>query len=259
LSGIRNPPANARGGYDTDLFRRMVEVEDISFWFRARNRLIVQLVSGITNPGDRLLEIGCGTGYVLQALTCECGLKATGSELYAEGLEHARRRVPDADFIELDARSMPYERAFDLVAAFDVLEHIDDDLATLRGLYRATRQGGFLIATVPQHRWLWSNADTVARHVRRYRRVELVDRVTQAGFTVVRVTSFVMMLLPLMAGSRWCEKLSERKYDPIAELAPPAAINSIFERALEFERMIIKYGVNLPVGGSLVLVARRDH
>ena len=249
--------SRARGGYDARLFDQLASVEDRSFWVRARNRLIVQTVSRLARPGERFLEVGCGTGYVLRALAEECGLRVTGSELFGEGLEHARRRVPDAELVELDAREMPYEEEFDLAGAFDVLEHVDDDLGALRGLHRALRPAGFLVLTVPQHPWLWSEADEHAYHVRRYRRPELVERVSAAGFEVARVTSFVMSLLPAMAASRWCRRRSRRPYDATAELVPPQPLNSLLERLLRLECAAIGRGVNLPAGGSLVLVARR--
>jgi SAM-dependent methyltransferase len=245
-------------GYDPELFAQLAEIEDKSFWFRARNRLIVQLVSEVATPGDQFLEIGCGTGYVLQALVRGCGLRATGSDPFAAALGHARRRVPEADFAELDARAMPYEQSFDLAGAFDVLEHIDDDVAVLCGLYRAVRPGGYVLLTVPQHPSLWSAADTQARHVRRYRRAELVDRVRQSGLTPVRITSFVTSLLPLMALSRWRTRYRRRSYDPMADLVLPLPVNRLFEAVLDVERALIRRGMDLPVGGSLVLVARRE-
>lgn len=246
-----------RDGYDAAIFATLAQTEDRSFWFRARNRLIVQLAAAYSQPGDHYLEIGCGTGYVLEALARECGLEATGSELFAEGLEYARRRVPEADFAELDARAMPYDGSFDLVGAFDVIEHIEDDAGVLRGLHRALRPGGVLLLTVPQHPRLWSAADTYAHHVRRYRRRELVERVDAAGFEVVRTTSFVMSLLPMMALSRWWARLSPRPYDPVAELVPPEPANRLLERMLDVERTLIGRGFDLPAGGSLALVARR--
>src|SRR5262249_46057186 len=151
--------ANDAGGYDAKIFEELARLEDRSFWFRSRNRLLVELTRRVSRPGDRFLEIGCGTGYVLQALATECGLAVTGSELFAEGLTFARRRLPNADFEVLDAREMPFAEEFDLAGAFDVLEHIDDDAGVLRGLHRALRPGGHLLVTVPQHTWLWSNAD----------------------------------------------------------------------------------------------------
>jgi SAM-dependent methyltransferase len=250
--------AATRGGYDPDLFDELAAIEEKSFWFRARNRLIVQMVSAVARPGERFLEIGCGTGYVLQALVRECGLRATGGELLAEGLEHARRRVPGARFVQMDARAMPYEEAFDVVGAFDVLEHIDDDLAALRGLHRAVRPGGHVLLSVPQHPWLWSAFDERSRHVRRYRRAELLERVSQAGLTPVRATSFVTSLLPLMALSRWRQRHLRSERDPTAELLLPRPVDLLLEKVLDAERRLIRRGVNLPVGGSLVVLARRE-
>lgn len=254
---VRMGSSRAKGGYDANLFDQLAMVEEESFWFRGRNRLIVQLTSEVSEPGDRFLEIGCGTGYVLRALARECGLRVTGAELYSEGLEHARVRVPEAELVELDAREMPYEEEFDLVGAFDVLEHVDDDFGVLRGLRRALRPGGQMLLTVPQHPSLWSDADVHAHHVRRYRRRELVERVESAGFNVSRTTSFVTFLLPMMALARWRQRLSRRPYDPVGELLPSPRVNRVLEGVLRGECALIDRGVDLPVGGSLVLVAGR--
>src|SRR5437870_2153300 len=89
------------GGYDTELFRRLVSIEDRSFWFRARNQLIVRLAQEASRPGDSVLEVGCGTGYVLRALVRECGLRGVGTELHSQGLSFARERLPEARFVEL--------------------------------------------------------------------------------------------------------------------------------------------------------------
>lgn len=166
------PEAAATGGYDAELFGRLADLEDRSYWFRVRNRLVVDLVQSYTVPGDRVLEVGCGTGYVLQALSRDCGLAVTGSELLSAALGYARARVPEASVVQLDAREMPFDAEFDLVGAFDVLEHIDDHLGALRGMRRAVRPGGCVVLTVPQHEWLWSSVDEQAHHVRRYGRRE---------------------------------------------------------------------------------------
>jgi len=93
--------------------------------------------------------------------------------------------------------------------------------------------------------------------VRRYRRGELVKTVRDAGFETLRTTSFVSFLLPLMVLSRWGRRLSRKPYDPAVELVPPEPVNRALERVLDLERALIARGVNLPAGGSLVLVARR--
>jgi SAM-dependent methyltransferase len=244
-------------GYDASYFERIAEKEPRSFWFRSRSRLLVSAIRRRFPDAQSLLEVGCGTGFVLAGLhQAFPRLRLVGTELFAEGLEIARRRLPrEVELVELDARAMPYEREFDLVGAFDVLEHIDDDGAVLAGMRRAVRGGGGLLVTVPQHPALWSAADTFAHHVRRYRRRELVGKIRAAGFEPVEVTSFVTALLPAMVGSRIVHRLARRPYDPIEELEP-GALNRVFERVLDGERRLIERGVSLPFGGSLLVAAR---
>jgi SAM-dependent methyltransferase len=150
---------------------------------------------------------------------------------------------------------MPYDGEFDLVGAFDVREHIDQDVSVLQGMRRAVRDGGGMLVTVPQHPALWSAADTFAHHVRRYRRGELVRKIRAAGFEPVEVTSFVTSLLPAMVASRVAHRVAGRPYDPIEELEP-GALNGVFERILDGERRLIERGVSLPFGGSLLVAAR---
>jgi SAM-dependent methyltransferase len=243
-----------RLNYDPRLFARLAEIEERSFWFRARNRLIVDVAREVTRPGDRALEVGCGTGYVLRALAHDCGLRVTGDELFDEALAYARRRVPEAELTRVDVLDMRYEGCFDLVGAFDVLEHIGDDVGALRAMRRAVRPGGFILLTVPQHPWLWSGADAGARHERRYRRSELVERVVRAGLVPLRVTSFVSSLLPLMALARLAP---QRRRDPLAGLVVPAPLSRLFEWLLGAELALIRRGVSLPAGGSLLVLAQR--
>jgi hypothetical protein len=84
----------------------------------------------------------------------------------------------------------------DLAGALDVLEHIDDDATALYEARRVLRPGGGIIITVPQHQWLWSDADDYAHHQRRYSRPELITSIETAGFRVQMVTSFVTLPLP---------------------------------------------------------------
>jgi SAM-dependent methyltransferase len=244
-------------GFERGYFERLAAEEPRSFWFRSRNRLILDVLRHSFPGAASMLEVGCGTGFVLAALReAFPQLRLVGSELFAEGLAIARSRLPaDVELVELDARTMPFESEFDVVAAFDVLEHVHEDVEVLRGMRRAVRDGGGLLLTVPQHPRLWSAADTFAHHVRRYTRRELVRKVESSGFDVLRATSFVTSLLPAMVGSRVVHRLVRRAYDPISEL-DAGALTTPFERLLDAERRLILRGVSLPVGGSLLLVAR---
>jgi SAM-dependent methyltransferase len=246
-----------REGFDPAFFDRLPEVEPRSFWFRARNRLIVSALRRHFAAARSLLEVGCGTGFVLAGLRDAFpDWRLVGSELFPEGLAYARERLGSGvELVELDAREMPYEREFDVVGAFDVIEHIRDDVDVLRGMRRALVEGGGLLVMVPQHPRLWSEADELAHHVRRYTRRELVGKVEQAGFEVLHATSFVTTLLPAMVASRLAHRIARRPYDEFRDLEP-GRLNTPFERILDAERRLIERGVSLPFGGSLLVAAR---
>jgi SAM-dependent methyltransferase len=245
------------GGYDPTAFAEIAKLEASSWWFRSRNRLIADSVARHFPQAADVLEIGCGTGYTIGAL--RDGLPAsniTGTELIEEGLAVARQRWPDLTLRQADACALPFGSEFDLVAAFDVLEHIDDDRGALAELYRVLRPGGGLIVTVPQHRWLWSDADDYAYHARRYTRSELLARLREAGFGVGPVSSFVSVLLPLMLLSRLRSRGVEN-YDPWAEFRIPRIVNRLFELIGALERHAIARGASFPAGGSLLALATK--
>ncbi len=244
-------------GFDPESFTHLAEREERSFWFRSRNRILLWSLARYFGGAGSLLEIGCGTGYVLKGVAAaHPAMRLAGAELHPEGLRFARDRIPSASFVQLDATRMPFVEEWDVVGAFDVLEHIDADEAALAGMFTATRPGGGIMITVPQHPSLWSQADDYARHARRYTRAELVSKVQAAGFRVRRVTSFVSLLLPVMYASRVLERRSDRPYDPEREHASAERVPWL-ERALDSELALIRRGVDLPAGGSLLLVGER--
>jgi SAM-dependent methyltransferase len=158
--------------------------------------------------------------------------------------------------LELDARKLPFEAEFDVVGAFDVLEHIEEDERALLEMHAALQPGGGLVVTVPQHPALWSAVDEYSRHVRRYRRSELLTKLRDSGFEVVRWTSFVSLLLPVLALSRLRFR-GKKAFDPLSEYRAPPFVDSAFGWVLTAERALIRCDVSLPVGGSLLAVARR--
>jgi 2-polyprenyl-3-methyl-5-hydroxy-6-metoxy-1,4-benzoquinol methylase len=245
-------------GYDQSLFPVMAELERSSFWFSARGDLIAWAARRHFPSALSVLEIGCGTGLVLERLAATLpGLRLTGTDLFSEGLEFARQRIPSADLISQDATKLSYVEEFDLTAAFDVLEHIEDDEAVLAGLARATTPGGGLLVTVPQHSWLWGPMDELAHHVRRYSKPALVEKITNAGFKVELATSFVSLLLPLMFASRVRHRLRPASLDLARELVPGPRLNASLKRVMAAERACITRGARLPIGGSLLIAARK--
>ena len=251
--------AKTNDNWDAEFFAHLAENEQRHFWFRARNRLIIWALRRFFPHARNFLEIGCGTGFVLHGLRRAFPrLNLAGSDIYSEGLAFAQNRLPDVPLFQMDARQMPFDDEFDVIGAFDVLEHIEEDLDVLLQMHRAARPGGGVIITVPQHRFLWSVVDDFSYHKRRYAHRELVNKLRTAGFKVVRVSSFVTTLLPVMLLSRLKQPKSVKEFNPTSELRIARATNAILETALEAERFAIQSGFSLPFGGSLLAVARRS-
>ena len=192
--------------YDPGVFEHLAEDEDGSFWFKNRNALI-SWVFGEYFPGARsLFEIGCGTGVVTHRLAdVNPGLDITGADVFVEGLAQASRRLEGrARFIQASIFNIPYRDAFDVVAAFDVVEHIEDDVAAVRELFLAAKPGGGVLITVPRHMFLWSRVDELSQHKRRDAARQLAETCEKAGLEVVRLLSFgAMTIIPQFIARRF--------------------------------------------------------
>jgi SAM-dependent methyltransferase len=241
----------------------LATVEEDHFWFGNRNEMVRWLVQRYAPTAGRVLEIGCGTGFVLSALRQALpAATITGSELHSRGLAAAHRRHGEAiELIQMDARHCHLAETVDLVGAFDVLEHIPQDGDVLSEICRILKPGGILIATVPQHPWMWSTADDLARHQRRYRLGELARKARSAGLQPLYQSSFVTLAFPLMVAMRLLARLRPTKQSLAAisetHLNVNPAANSVLRGLGRVEQALRRAGVPLPFGGSQVLVASK--
>lgn len=246
--------AHSGVGYHPEFFDVLESNEDKTyFWFEQRAALILESLRKYQPNLERWLEIGFGTGYLLNKVAHSYPNTAMyGSDVFIAGLKRSRNER--AQLFQLDATDIPFEAAFDGVGAFDVLEHIKADERVISQVFQALRPGGVFLATVPQHQWLWSGADDNAHHVRRYGRRELATKMSAAGFEVLRDTSFMTLLLPLMLISRI---RSKRNYDRRSEFQISSTLNWLFGRVFSLDRALIRLGLSLPVGGSRLVIGRK--
>ena len=244
-------------GFDPTAFTALARIEDGHFWFQVRNELIAWLVRRYGATAKRILEIGCGTGFVLDAIRTVCpSASIVASELHSAGLSVARGRHGGmVELIQADARRLCLRDAFDVVCALDVLEHIEKDEEVLKEIEAALRHGGFLIAAVPLH-------------VRRYRVGEIERKAKVAGFDLRFADSFVSLLLPAMAMRRLTGRIwprQTRRADPAGTLNDPLArefgvgpnLNRAMRAVLRMEHRWRCAGLRLPIGGSRVIVAQK--
>ena len=236
-----------RAIYDT------MAAHDLShWWYVARRDVLRELVARrmAPPPGARILEIGCGTGHNL-AMLAEFGA-VEGHEL-----DDAARAVAIARFgpvvgaARLPELSEVAPASYDLVALLDVLEHVEDDVASLVSIAQKLRPGGRILLTVPQHRWLWSGHDVANHHFRRYSQAVLRSVITRAGLRCEMMTSFNSLLFPLAAIDRLRARITGRAG---SNDAPPSPmVNALFRRIYALERYAIGL-VPLPPGVSIAAV-----
>jgi SAM-dependent methyltransferase len=255
--------ANSISGFDPSDFDYLSVAELNHFWFVVRRNLIVSLVDKYSPASQSYLELGCGTGNVISAISeSRQWDRVVGTEIHPRGLKLARPRLPmNVELMQLDARHLPFSEIFEVVGAFDVLEHIAEDEDVLAQVQGAMVSGGIFVMTVPQHPWLWSVSDEIAHHERRYSCGELEEKLRRAGFIVEFSTSYTTFLLPLMAASRILSRFVGGKRD-VREVARQefeisTLTNGVLTKLLEAEVALTKRGMRWPAGGSRVIVARR--
>lgn len=252
--------ADTASGFNPTAFDRLAAIEATHFWFVARNELIVGLADRYFPGARSYLEIGCGNGVVLQAIAASRRWhRVVGCDLHPSGLAHARARLPDGvEFAQMNAVAIPAVAAFDLTGAYDVIEHVADDEAAIRALRTATVTGGGTIVAVPQHPSLWSRADEIGHHQRRYRRGELEAKLKRNGFRVLFSSSYMALLLPAMAASRLKARIRPASADAAieGELRISPGLNRICATLLRAEVRLTLAGLRWPIGGSRVVVAR---
>ncbi len=246
-------------GFKKSYFATLAKLESENFWFRSRNRLIIYALRHYFSEANNFLEIGCGTGFIISGIERAFpNLDLYGSEIFTKRLSFAEQRLSKVQLFQMDAKAIPFQNEFDVIGAFDVLEHIEEDQLVISQMYQAIRPQGGIILTVPHHPWLWSQADDYAHHVRRYRCQELIIKVKQAGVQVVRVTSFVSLLFPLMLISRLQQRgKSSKNYSVISELQISGLLNSILEKILTIKRNFLELGLSFPWGRSLLLIGKK--
>jgi SAM-dependent methyltransferase len=235
----------------------MRKVEGSHWWFVGRRQIIesflARICSSITGQ-PRILDVGCGTGANLEMLS-RFGA-AEGIDISHEALSFCRERgLKNVRWGEVERIPFEDER-FDLVTAFDVVEHLDDDVGGLKELYRVLRPGGRALLFVPAFMFLWGVQDDVSHHRRRYTLANLKQAAETAGFKVERssyanITFFAPILLGrLLMRITGFRPQSENNINI-------GALNGMLGRLFATESKILER-MNLPFGVSAICVARRE-
>lgn len=237
---------------EREIYDAMAAQDSVHWWYVARRDVLRDLIARrIALPADaRILEIGCGTGHNLSMLA-QFG-RVEGHELDPASRALSASRwgplIGDARLPEL--AGVP-DASYDLVAILDVLEHVEDDVAALRGIARRLRPGGKILITVPQFPWMWTGHDVANHHFRRYTKATLAAAIDGAGLRCELLTSFNSLLFPLAVVSRLASRLRGREGSD--DQLPAAPVNAAFRWVFGLERHLVGR-VPMPPGVSLAAV-----
>lgn len=256
----------------------MDEAEASHWWFVGRRAILESFLqdivknlkrSSVQGPADvgaelsqdsrqdagdtlRILDVGCGTGANLEMLA-QYG-EAEGVDVSDDALEFCRKK---GLMVKKGlAEELPFaDEAYDVVTALDVVEHLDDDIAGLKEMYRVLKKGGKTLIFVPAFMWLWGVQDDVSHHRIRYTKKQIIERLKKAGFTINRATyANWTFFAPILAG-RTLMRLTGIKPESENNVNI-SALNGVFGRLFGAERIWLK-NFNFPFGVSIVIVANK--
>jgi len=230
---------------ESTLLRQMTDLEENHWWFREKRAILARELRRISTPG-RALDIGAAGGGNTTVLR-EFGWTPVAADFSETAVEIAKSRGFDA--VQADIRDLPWEDGeFDLLTAFEVLEHVDDDAKAAAECFRVLKPGSTAVFTVPADMKLWSTHDTACDHFRRYDRDGFRALLEGAGFRVETLWSWNVLLRPVAA---WHRKRSEGSD---LDEKPPALVNAALSTIVKAERYLpVK---NMP-GVSLIARAHR--
>ena len=238
---------------DRIIYDRMAELDQVHWWYTARRRILSAFITReIALPKDAtILEIGCGTGHNVPML------RGFGTVDAVELDDDARKVASTRLGMTVAKASLPLlegigEGKYDLVALLDVIEHVEDDKASLASVAKRLRPGGRVLLTVPAHQWMWSGHDVLNHHHRRYSKKALAKLVADAGMKLDHIGYFNSLLFPAAVAARFAGKLTGREDGD--DKLPPGPLNKIFDKVFGAEAYLVGR-VPLPPGLSLIAVA----
>jgi SAM-dependent methyltransferase len=249
----------------SEIYELTYRAEESHWWYVARRRVILSWLSrSLAKTGRagasglRLLDYGCGTGINLVHMA-QLG-DVFGVDAAPDAIAFCRQRglanVIEAPSLDEMTSAQVFGGEFDVVTMLDVLEHIPDEVATLRRVRELLKPGGLLVITVPAFRWLWSGEDVVSEHLRRYTHSSLSRVLGEAGYQTLRISYFNTLLFPLQAaGAIWNRTLRPRSMSETLVKPLPGAVNRVLTGVVSLESVMLRR-LRFPIGASLICSVR---
>lgn len=239
-------------------YARLAEYEKNYWWHQGRLEIIQTYMKWASRnkPDAAILNVGCGTGGTINML------EKFGTVSNVDTSDEAiafTRGLGYKNVTKVDGVALPFEdKIYDIVGAFDVLEHIEDHKGALAEWKRVLKDDGAIVITVPAYQWLWSGHDVTMHHWRRYTMKSLIALAADADLRPERKSYAISFSLPLVAGLRLASNILDRRAGSAVSYVPvPRAINNVFTAFLKAEAKLHD-AVSLPAGSSLITILRKN-
>lgn len=245
---------------DAAEYSNIAALEQEHWYYSGKRRFVREWIFRARPPSreDVLLDCGAGTGLFAEEMQAHCRVLVLDD--HEEALRILRTRFRPEQILSLAGDRVPLpDGSLEYVTALDVLEHVPDDAAVVRGFHRLLKPGGLAVVTVPASMALWSDWDVALHHFRRYDRPQLRALFPDGQWEIVHVNYTNVAVYPavwLVRRLRGWRKRSETPATPARseDKIPPAPVNSMLRGM--FAGMA-HWRMPFPFGVSLVLVARR--
>lgn len=198
-------------------YKRMFDQEDRHWWFQGRLRAVSRILGRYARADGhpRLLDIGCGTGMFLERQGV--AYRSFGLDFSREALDFSRQRGLTR-LVCADSQAIPFASdSFDVVTAFDLIEHVPRDQTLVSEAHRILRPGGMLVASVPAHQFLWGAHDVALHHHRRYQWAQFDSLFEPAKWKPIRMTYMFGAIFPPAALIRSVRRLLPTRGEPSAD------------------------------------------
>jgi SAM-dependent methyltransferase len=239
-------------------YEKLDRAEDRMWWFAAVHANLLMAYRGMTAtvlPAEPILDAGCGTGGFLAKIAAEFpGGCAIGIDADREACVRAAAKSA-RPVCNGSVNALPFaDGAFAAIFSADVLCHRDvDERAALAHFHRCLARGGHLILNLPAYPWMLSRHDLAVYNIRRYTRQHIAGLLNAAGFRVLYLSYWNTLLFPIMVLSR--KLLPSSGTSDV--MVYPRLVEAFCRAATTLESALLRRGVRLPFGGSLIAVAAK--
>ena len=239
-----------------EMYRIFFNIQKQHWWFVTKKDIILDTIGRHLKLkfSSMILDIGCGSGLMLNDLE-KIG-QTNGMDMSNEAIQFSKEIFNGPVKQGSLPNQVPYpESAFELITALDVIEHIDDDVASLEAIKRLLSTSGKAVITVPAYMFLWSEFDEMNEHKRRYTLTELQQKLITAGFHIEKISYFNTLLFPIVYIVRKVNNILGR--DGASDVDMPGGIvNHSLKTIFGIEKFLLRF-CRLPFGVSILAVVSK--